>query len=137
MTEINRKIFKQYDIRGIYPGELDEKAAFLIGKVCARKFKSGVFIAGYDVRFSSKPLLSSFLKGFKEESKELRKNFSIKTTNLVTTPMFYFLVNRLKAVGGVMATASHNPSEYGGFKIVAKGAQMVSGKEIGELVDKL
>ena len=135
--DINRKIFKQYDIRGIYPLELDEKTAFLIGRACAKKFKNGVFVAGYDTRLSSKTLLSSFLKGLKEESKKLRKNFSIKTTNLVTTPMFYFLVNRLKAVGGVMATASHNPSEYGGFKIVAKGAQMVSGKEIEKLVDSL
>jgi phosphomannomutase len=127
---MDKKIFKAYDIRGIYPKELNESTAFLIGQTCARKFKSGVFVVGFDTRLSSKKLLSSFLKGFRQESKKLNKKFNIKNVGLATTPMFYFSVNNLKASGGVMATASHNPAEYGGFKIVGPKATMISGKVI-------
>ena len=141
-------IFKAYDIRGIYPKELDEKFAFLIGQASARKFtcprrgqrgrrESGVFVVGYDIRLSSKKLLSAFLEGLEKESKNLKKKFSVKNIGLSTSPMFYYSVNNLKASGGAMTTASHNPAEYGGFKIVGPKAEMVSGKEIEELVCKL
>lgn len=131
---IKRQIFKAYDIRGIYPSELDEKTAVLIGKSCAKKFKNGKFVFAYDTRLSSKKLLSAFSRGFKMESKKLGKKFTSEEIGLSTTPMFYFSVNDLKASGGVMATASHNPSEYGGFKIVGTKAKMVSGKEIEKIL---
>ena len=135
MKAINPTIFKTYDIRGIYPKELDKRAAFLIGQVCARKFTAGTFILGYDIRLSSKQLLSSFLSGFSGESKKLGKKFKVQNIGLVTTPMFYFWVNKSKASGGAIATASHNPAQYGGLKIVGPKAKMVSGKEIEKFVN--
>ena len=53
---------------------------------------------------------------------------------MATTPMFYFLVNKLNAAGGIMITASHNPKEYNGLKVVGKNAEMVGGEEILKLM---
>ncbi len=127
-------IFKQYDIRGIYPKELDEATAILIGQTCTNYFKDGVFVVAYDARLSSKILFKSFLRGFENYAKENKKKFKIEKVGLSTTPMFYFLVNHFKAVGGAMITASHNPKEYNGFKIVGPKAEMVSGKEIEQVL---
>ena len=135
MDGINKGIFKTYDIRGIYPTELDEKTASLIGSACAKHFKSGVFVLAYDARLSSKTLFKNFLKGFEDTAKENKKKFKIEMVGLATTPMYYFLVNHFKAVGGAMVTASHNPKEYGGFKIVGKKAEMIGGKEMLEIME--
>ncbi|TSC59411.1 MAG: phosphomannomutase / phosphoglucomutase [Parcubacteria group bacterium Gr01-1014_107] len=131
---INKRIFKAYDIRGIYPSELGGKTAFLIGQTCASYFRGGVFIVGYDARLSSRELLKSFLSGFRESAQKAGKKFKVRNISLTTTPMFYFLVKRLKAVGGAMVTASHNPKEYNGFKIVGAKAKPISGKEIEKLM---
>lgn len=122
MTNINPSIFKAYDIRGRYPKEINEEAVSEIAKALAKHFKKGKVIIGYDARLSSPSLYKTVLK-----SLEIRE---ILPAGLVTTPMFYFLVNRLKAAGGIMITASHNPKEFNGLKIVGRKAEMISGKEI-------
>lgn len=134
MPEINPKIFKTYDIRGIFPSELDEKTAFVIGATCARHFDNGIFVLAYDARLSSKTLFKNFLKGFEGVAKESKKKSKLEIVGFSTTPMFYFLVNHFKAVGGAMITASHNPKEYGGFKIVGKKAELIGGKEIEKII---
>ncbi|WKZ26708.1 MAG: hypothetical protein QY304_01240 [Candidatus Paceibacterota bacterium] len=135
MSQINNKIFKTYDIRGVYPSELDEKTAFVIGQTCAKYFASGTFVVAYDARLSSKKLFKSFLNGFQKTTTQTKKKFKIEIVGLSTTPMYYFLVNYFKAVGGAMVTASHNPKEYGGFKIVGKKARMIGGKEIERIIE--
>ncbi len=70
------------------------------------------------------------LRNHKLQSAGRRIKLKIVPVGMMTTPMLYFLVNRLKAAGGLMVTASHNPKEYNGLKVVGPKAEMVSGKEV-------
>ncbi|MDO8430286.1 MAG: hypothetical protein Q7S73_02890 [bacterium] len=126
---IKKSIFKAYDIRGKYPKELNEEAVFEIASALGRHFgpKSRLLV-GRDGRLSSPSLFKSVLKG-------LGKDLEIIDGELMTTPMLYFLVNELKADGGIMVTASHNPKEYNGLKVVGKNARPVSGSEILKLMN--
>lgn len=142
---VDPKIFKAYDIRGRYPGELNEESAKEIAAALAKYFKKGKFVVAHDARLSSKPLYRAVLSGIKElRIKNLEKPFIIHNSKfiihaigLATTPMFYFLVNKLKAVGGIMITASHNPKDFNGLKVVKSKAEMISGKEIYEIYKNL
>jgi phosphomannomutase len=129
-------IFKQYDIRGKYPEEINENIAFLIGQACASKFKTGKIIVAYDVRNGGISLAESLINGLENMNLGLNKAMKIVPIGYATTPMFYFLVNHLKASGGAMITASHNPKEYNGIKIVGPKAATIPGLEIGELLSK-
>jgi phosphomannomutase len=123
-------IFKAYDIRGIYPTEINESVVREIGAGLVKMFGSGTVIIGHDSRLSSPALYRAILREFKENKKKIK----IIAAGLITTPTLYFLVNKLKARGGVMVTASHNPKEYNGLKVVGEKAKMISGKEIYELL---
>ena len=113
------KIFKAYDIRGIYPEEIDESSAYRIGVGFAGSGiapeKSSI-VLGRDMRESSEALFEAFAAGAGE------KGLTILDIGLCTTPMFYFAVNELQAAGGAMITASHNPGNYNGFKLVRERA---------------
>lgn len=135
--ELNPKIFKAYDVRGKYPDELNEEAAFeiavAVGKYFERKSKKEkrkTIIVGQDARLSSPALYRAVLSGLQIKDCKLK----VIEAGLMTTPMLYFLVNELKADGGIMVTASHNPKEYNGLKIVGKQARPMSGEEIYELI---
>ncbi len=125
----NPKIFKANDIRGKYPGELNEEVVL---EICAalKKFfpKKAKLVIGYDARLSSPSLYKALIKGLDGGQAVLVK------AGFMTTPMLYFLVNELRASGGVMVTASHNPKEFNGLKVVKKGARPVSGEEIKKIV---
>jgi phosphomannomutase len=122
---MQEKIFKAYDIRGKYPQEINEDAASEITEGLGGYFgKKSKIIIGKDVRLSSSSLYGAVINGFKKSKIKIIK------IGLATTPMFYFLVNKLKANGGVMVTASHNPKNYNGMKVVGKRAMPVSGTEI-------
>ena len=126
------EIFKAYDVRGTYPNEINEKIVFDIAGVLARHFRKGKIVVGHDVRLSSPRLYKAVLKGFVASGYPLA---AVKA-GLITTPLLYFLVNDMKAAGGIMVTASHNPKEFNGLKVVARGARVVSGKQIKSLVKK-
>lgn len=114
-----RRIFKAYDIRGIYPEELNESAAYRIGWGYARSgivHRRGLIVLGRDMRESSDALLGAFAAGAG------RDGLALIDIGLCTTPMFYFAVNELQAAGGAMITASHNPGTYNGFKLVRENA---------------
>ena len=116
---MNHDIFKAYDIRGIYPSELDEADAHLIGRGFAlSKLLRGEkpVVVGRDMRISSGSLADAISSGLMAEG------HSVVDIGLCTTPMLYFAVNILDASGGVMVTASHNPGEYNGFKFVRERA---------------
>lgn len=121
---INSNIFKAYDVRGKYPSEINEEAVSEIASGLARNFKKGAVVVGHDTRLSSPSLYKSVLRSLKI------KKIKIIQVGMMTTPMLYFLVNRLKAAGGVMVTASHNPKEYNGLKVVGPKAAPISGKEV-------
>ncbi len=122
---IKPDIFKAYDIRGRYPDELNEETALTIAAALGRHFKSGKIVVAYDTRLSSPQLYAAAIEGLMTNP-----DLEIEKIDLATTPMFYFLANQLKAVGGIMITASHNPKEYNGLKVVGYGGLVMSGKEI-------
>lgn len=129
--EINPKIFKAYDIRGKYPLELNEDAMLKISKAIGKNFgPRAKLVIGHDARLSSPALYASLIKGLEGEKVILVK------AGLITAPMLYFLVNKLKATGGAIITASHNPKEYNGLKVVRKNARPISGEAIGKLTVK-
>jgi phosphomannomutase len=113
------RIFKAYDIRGIYPEELNESVAFKVGFGYARSgiISAGdLIVLGRDMRESSDALFEAFAAGAGGNG------LDIVDIGLCTTPMLYFAVNELQAAGGAMITASHNPGTYNGFKLVREGA---------------
>ena len=114
IVKIDEKIFREYDIRGIYGTDLDENVAYTIGRsfasYIALKGQNKV-IVGYDNRFSSPILYEALVKGLQESGA------NVISLGLVTTPMYYFAKKKLAIESGLMITASHNPKEYNGFKI--------------------
>jgi phosphomannomutase len=100
-----------------------------VGSALAKYWKNGRVILGHDARLSSPSLYGILREVFGAD-----KNFEVEEVGLMTTPMLYFLKNKLKAVGGIMVTASHNPKEYNGMKVMGKRGIM-NGKEIQKLVE--
>lgn len=121
----HERIFRPYDIRGAYPEELDEKGAEDIGRVLSIFFRRGTLVLGFDARKSSPALYEALKRGLASNEK-----ISLSESGLITTPMLYFLVNHEGAAGGVMVTASHNPKNWNGFKMVGKGAVPISGIDV-------
>lgn len=108
---INDKIFREYDIRGIYGVDLDFDKAYMIGKSFGTYIDEKKVIVGHDNRLSSPELNEGLIKGL------LETGINVIDLGLVTTPMYYYAKKKLKIKNGIMITASHNPKEYNGFKI--------------------
>lgn len=126
--KIEESIFKSYDIRGLYPEEINEKTAFLIGRAFAefiKKEEGGrrrpVLVVGRDNRFSSPVIKKGLVKGI------LKQGADVADIGLATTPLMYFSVAHFGYSGGINITASHNPSDYNGLKFVRKNSVPVSG----------
>ncbi len=125
------KVFKAYDIRGIYPTEIDEELGWKVGYGAGqflRSLLSGYdrgqsaanrIVIGRDMRPSSESLAKHLMEGV------LTSGLSCVDIGLVDTPMVYFAVNYLGACGGIQVTASHNPVQYNGFKICGQKARPV------------
>ena len=114
-------IFKAYDIRGLYPQELDEEAAERIGCALAQQLGAARLGAGMDPRPSSAGLVEAFAAG------AAAAGASTVDFGLVPTEMLYFGVASRGLDGGAMVTASHNPPQYNGMKLVQDGALPLSG----------
>ncbi|MEK7658126.1 MAG: hypothetical protein AAB366_03000 [Patescibacteria group bacterium] len=123
---MDKNIFRVYDIRGKYPKEINEEAVAEIIPAIINILKPKIIVVGHDTRLSSPNLYRATINSIKRQV----SNIKFIKIGTATTPMFYFLVNKLKADGGIMITASHNPKEYNGLKIVGKNAAPISGKEI-------
>ncbi len=109
-------IFKAYDIRGLYPEELDAPGALAIGRAFARHLAGGPVVVGFDMRQSADALREAFVAGLRGEAAE------VIDIGRVSTPILYFATAALRAAGGAMITASHNPGAYNGFKLCAANA---------------
>ena len=131
---MNPSIFKTYDIRGIYPTEINETDAVRIGKACTKLLKPGKVIIAHDIEHGSESLSKALAESIPQTS---GGQLEIVFVGLSTTPMFYFLVNEMGASGGCMITASHNPKNYNGFKIVGEKAEMISGITVRETITAL
>jgi phosphomannomutase len=119
---LDPKVFKAYDVRGIYPSELDEEGAYAIGRAFVEVFEPQRIAVGHDMRLSSPAMAEAVIRGASEAGAE------VLDLGLVGTEMVYFAVGELGLDGGVAVTASHNPKEYTGMKIVRRGALPVGGE---------
>jgi phosphomannomutase len=115
------KVFKAYDIRGIYPDELDEAGAHEVGRGYVEEFEPRQIAVGRDMRASSPSMADAVTRGAGEAGAD------VVDVGMVGTEMLYYAVGELGLDGGVMVTASHNPKEYTGLKIVRRGALPVGG----------
>jgi len=125
MSNINPKIFKAYDVRGVYPDEINEDVAYKIGQAFV-KFLEGhgqadnrQIIVGYDARESSPYLFEALIQGL------LGQGVDVIDIGAVSTMLFYWSIIKEQAAGGIMITASHNPSQYNGFKICTKYSRSI------------
>jgi phosphomannomutase len=115
------KVFKAYDIRGMYPGELDEEGAYAIGRAYAEQFEPATIAVGRDMRLSSPTMQEAFVRGAAEAGVD------VLDIGMIGTEMLYYAVGELGLDGGATITASHNPKDYTGAKIVRRGALPVGG----------
>jgi phosphomannomutase len=113
---LDPKVFKAYDVRGIYPAELDEEGAFAIGLAYVEQFEPQRIAVGRDMRLSSPTMAKAMIEGATAGGTD------VVDVGMVGTEMVYFAVGELGLDGGIMVTASHNPKEYTGMKIVRRGA---------------
>jgi phosphomannomutase len=116
------KVFKAYDVRGIYPSELDEEGAYAIGRAYVEQFEPRRIAVGRDMRLSSPAMAAAAMRGAVDAGAH------VSDLGLVGTEMLYFAVGDLDLDGGIEVTASHNPKEYTGMKIVRRGALPVGGE---------
>jgi phosphomannomutase len=118
---LDPKVFKAYDVRGIYPDELDEEGAYAVGRAYVDEFEPRRIAVGRDMRLSSPSMSEAVMRGAAEAGAD------VVELGLVGTEMLYFAVGELGLDGGIAVTASHNPKEYTGMKIVRRGALPVGG----------
>jgi phosphomannomutase len=119
---LDPKVFKAYDVRGIYGDELDEEGAYAIGRAYAAQFEPKRIAVGRDMRVSALSMSSAVMSGVAESGAE------VLDLGMVGTEMVYFAVGSLGLDGGIAVTASHNPKQYTGMKIVREGALPVGGE---------
>src|SRR3982750_3843257 len=118
---LDPKVFKAYDVRGLYPAELDEEGARSIGRAYVEQFEPRRIAVGRDMRPSSPGIAAAVIRGAAEAGAD------VLDIGLVGTEMLYFAVGELGLDGGVAVTASHNSKEDTGMKIVREGALPVGG----------
>lgn len=129
---INKYIFRGYDIRGVYPKDLDSDIAYTIGKSFGTYVKNLghlTAVVGRDNRYSSKELATSLITGI------LSTGVNVIDLGLVTTPMYYYACIKLNNPTGVMVTASHNPKDDNGFKFAFDKRGNARGEMIEEFRD--
>lgn len=122
-------IFKAYDVRGIYPEQIDAQVAERIGQAYAAVQKPRKVAVGRDVRASGEELKRALIKGL------LGSGIDVVDIGVITTDQLYFAVGNYGFDGGLSVTASHNPSEYNGIKFIGPGGQALSSKELLRLRD--
>lgn len=127
--ELDRTIFKAYDIRGKYPAQINPETVKAvipaILRVLGLKKGTKTLIIGHDARLSSPELYQACIDALAKE-----RGIQVIRAGLITTPMLYFLVNKHKVDGGITVTASHNPKEYNGLKMVREQAIPISGTDV-------
>ena len=131
-SDICRNIFRGYDIRGIYPSEIDEDTAYTIGLGFGSHIKSigkTNCVVGHDNRLSSPVLYDALIKGITETG------IDVISIGLCTTPMYYYACIKLKVFSGVMVTASHNPKDDNGFKFAFDESGNCKGQEIQDFLE--
>jgi len=119
-TIVVPNIFKSYDIRGLYPAELNDELAYNIGRAFVEEIGVTSVVVGRDMRPSGEKLFAEFARGANEAGAD------VTDIGLVSTDALYFAVGKFGFAGGVMITASHNPATYNGMKLTRDQAQAIS-----------
>lgn len=129
--EVTNKAFKAYDVRGVYPDEVNEELAYRVGRTFSAMFAAETVVVGHDIRLSGRSIVDALTEGLRHGG---TKVYDIGQCG---TEMIYFATAHLRADGGIMVTASHNPKEYNGMKLVRRDSRPISAdtglKEIGEM----
>ncbi len=129
---INSSIFKAYDVRGLYPSEINEEAARQIGRGFVAYLKAKRIAVSRDMRLSSPSVAAAFIEGAREQGAD------VVDYGMMATDMMYFAVARDGHDGGAQITASHNPGQYNGIKLVRKEAFPLSGEAgLGDIRDMI
>jgi phosphomannomutase len=121
----SKNVFRAYDIRGIYPEEVNKPLVKEVTRVLSKDFfGEGKVVLGRDIRTGSEELYGEVLEELKQLGREVAE------AGTITTPMLTFLINDLSAAGGIVITASHNPKEYNGIKALGEFGVPINGEEI-------
>lgn len=130
--KVTDKAFKAYDVRGVYPQEVNEELAYRMGRIFSAMFAAETVVVGHDIRLSGRALVAALTEGLRHGGTK------VIDIGECGTEMIYFATAHLQADGGIMVTASHNPKEYNGMKLVRRDARPISGdtglKELGKMV---
>jgi phosphomannomutase len=118
---LDPKVFKAYDVRGLYPAEIDEEGAYAVGRAYVEQFEPRRIAVGRDMRTMAPEMQHAVIEGAADAGSD------VLDIGLVGTEMLYHAVGALGLEGGIAVTASHNPKEYTGMKIVRRGALPVGG----------
>ncbi len=128
---LNPKIFKAYDIRGIYPSEFNEEAAYRIARAMVLYLGVDSVAVGRDMRLSSPAIAQAVIRGITDQGADALD------LGLTTTDELYFAVGKIGYPAGVMITASHNPAEYNGMKMCRAEAVAISSETGGDAIRDL
>jgi phosphomannomutase len=120
--KVNPGIFKAYDIRGIYPTDLNEDAAYAIGRAFVTFLGASQVLVGRDMRLSGPQIFDAVTRGIMDQGAD------VVNIGMVSTDQYYFACSELK-LPGMMVTASHNPKQYNGFKMVRQMPYLLSGDQ--------
>ena len=118
--QVNPGIFKAYDIRGIYPSQLNEEVGYALGRAFASFLQVDKVVVGRDMRLSGPQMFDAVSRGLMDQGAD------VDNIGMVSTDQYYYACATL-GLAGMMVTASHNPKEYTGFKMVRKMPQLLSG----------
>ena len=119
-VELSNKSFGAYDIRGIYPTEVNEELAYRVGRAYVDLIGAKKVCVGHDIRLSGPSLAEALTRGLTDAGCD------VIDIGQCGTEMIYFATAHLKLDGGIMVTASHNPKDYNGMKLVREGARPIS-----------
>ena len=130
-TAINRNIFKAYDVRGVYPDEINEDVVYRIGRAFVEYLHPTTVAVGRDMRISSPALAAALIRGLSEQGAD------VVDLGLTTTDELYFAVGKFNYPAGIMVSASHNPKQYNGLKWCRENAIAISSETGGDEIRDL
>lgn len=119
---IDSAIFRDYDIRGIYPGQINESTFYVLGRSISMYLKAKEVAVGYDTRLSSKSLFDALVAGLTVQG------VNVVNLGLISTEINYFACGKYNFAAAIIVSASHNPPQYNGLKIVEKGVVPLHGQ---------